>query len=70
MSVCDVHFATVLHHANQCIAATFDERHIVREAESSGEGSYRALGGHVIRRWAAVTIRERGGMLFAAFSGA
>jgi hypothetical protein len=41
--------AMVRRAAIHCIAATLNERHIIREVESSDKALYRAFGGHSMR---------------------
>jgi hypothetical protein len=64
-----VHVSTALQSANQSLAASYDERTMVSDVESSDEAIERAFGGHATRRWETVTSDARYGMLFAPFLG-
>ena len=45
-----VHVSTALQNANQSLAASYDERTMVSDVESSDEAIERAFGSHAMRR--------------------
>jgi hypothetical protein len=66
---CGVQFSTDLHDANQCIAPTLNDSHIVRIAESGDDVFNLTLSGHSMKGVGVVALDDRGGMLLAAFKG-